>query len=748
MTTANESEIRASINIQLSALGWRLDARKPARNVYCERPKTEDEKKRLRGLRPDYVLYADPESDRATVVIEAKRPDKPLTKALAQAKKYAALLRAPIAVATDGYRLKTWHLEKNAPLLLNDGEMGELFTPELARSFARHYRYDSIGETMRISKGDLIRQFKKANDILKGEGLSAGVERFSEFANLMFLKLKFEGGDSRAGHDWESISAKKGRALLDGVKSVFRELRKTHGVLFEQTKISTPRTMEKLVDILSSFKLLSIRGDIKGMAFEHFIHSYTRGTKNDLGQYFTPRHVIKMMVHFLRPRPMETIYDPFCGTGGMLIECFRYVSQNAMTAEEYGFLRRHALHGRDNSSVARIAMMNMIMFGDGHTNIKQCDSYARRAEEKGKYDIVITNIPFSQETQHHEGYPVAAGGEKNGDSIGVQHCLESMNERDSARAAIIVPVGFLHKADLREERKYIADNFSIDRIIELTPKCFNPYTEQQTAVLMLGRAGRRRKMTYYRVRNDGFSQDGYRVPLAGENDIDKAMEERGGEEKTAPADDKMRYKTLDIHCKKGEFPLSELAEVRQGNGISMKTNPEFAINGVHPIMMVADLSRAHIDYCLDESAFLINDETVAKKRPFLFPLHSVVIPTSGKASLLNHRALLGAPAYLTGTLTGVIAKKNVHPFFLFHFFLNFDAESVVYDLGYPGASASDLAKVPVPVHTEQRRNGIIRKVGELAELRRMMKAKHRALTGGKNNRGGESSPANDADADE
>lgn len=82
--------------------------------------------------------------------------------------------------------------------------------------------------------------------------------------------------------------------------------------------------MERLMELLSSFRLSSVRDDIKGIAFEHFIHSYTRGTNNDLGQYFTPRHIVRMMVHFLKPQIGETIHDPFCGTGGMLIECFRY----------------------------------------------------------------------------------------------------------------------------------------------------------------------------------------------------------------------------------------------------------------------------------------------------------------------------------------------------------------------------------------------------------------------------------------
>lgn len=514
---------------------------------------------------------------------------------------------------------------------------------------------------------------------------------------------------------------------MDGIKSIFSTLRKEHGALFENTKIKNPQRMEQLVDILGSFQLSSVRGDVKGMAFEYFIHSYTRGTNNDLGQYFTPRHIIKMMVHFLKPCPMETIYDPFCGTGGMLVECFRYLNKHGLSDDQKSFLRKKALHGADNSSVARIAMMNMIMFGDGHTNIKQRDSYAQHHTEKGKYDIVITNIPFSQNTDYSEGYPVAPTGTKIGDSIGVQHCIESLKNKPTARGAIIVPIGFLYKNNLRKEREYIAKHFSIDRIVELTPKCFNPYTEQQTAVLMISRTKIKNSTVYYNVVNDGFSQDGFRVPLAGENDIDRTVEEKNGKKIIPDREEYCKYKTLNFHCKKGEFPLSQIAEIRTGNNISMKTNPEFSINGIHPIMMVADLSRTHVDYCLSESAFLLNQETICKKSPYLFPEKSIVIPTSGKASLLNHRAMLGMPAYLTGTLTGIIANRDLHPYCLFYFFLNFNMEQIVYDLGYPGVSASDLARVSIPDYSPSKQKYIIQRIGELVVLNQKMKDKHKDI---------------------
>lgn len=489
--------------------------------------------------------------------------------------------------------------------------------------------------------------------------------------------------------------------------------------------------MERLIEILSSFRLSSVRNDIKGIAFEHFIHSYTRGTKNDLGQYFTPRHVVRMMVHFLKPAIGETIYDPFCGTGGMLIECFRYINQHIQDPHEREILRGHTLFGRDNSSAARIAMMNMIMFGDGHSNIEQGDSYSRHGAVKGKYDIVITNIPFSQETDAWVGYPVPPKGTKNGDSIGVQHCLESLKEKESARAAVIVPIGFLHKEALQEEREHILKNFDLERVVELSPKCFQPYTEQQTAILVVRRKRQTGKVQvtfpYYRVMNDGYSQDGYRVALPGENDMDRAMDDKGASLNPTQLGGGARFKQLNSYIPKDHLKLSELAKVTVGAGnISPKTKIADVKGGIHPIMMVADLAKKHIDYSLRESAYRITDEAVAKKSPYLFPKGSILIPITGKAALLNHRGLLHMPAYATSTLAGIEAlESKLHPYCLFYFFLNFDVSAISYDLGYPGVNKSTLEDIPVPNYTDTQQQRIIDRVAECVRLSERLYQSHR-----------------------
>lgn len=737
--SVTEREAESAIDIQLASCGWRLDPRSQGRNVYKQQARTPEQNRKLGRKKPDYVLYAYEDSAKPTAIVEAKKPGESMTEALAQAiNRYAKRIGAPIAIASDGWRVKTWHIVRNEPLLIDGREVDELFGPDMAMQFISDNNFSSFSKEFTIDKDDLLSKFKKANNILKNEGFSAGIERFSEFANLMFMKLQIEGQNGRrgnlgmeiAGFSWADINQKQGHALLKAIRSMLSELRTSYSKLFEQTRIRRPKNMERLIEILSSFRLSSVRADIKGLAFEHFIHSYTRGTRNDLGQYFTPRHIVRMMVHFLSPKIGETIYDPFCGTGGMLIECFRFINQHIESSDDKRRLKEETLFGRDNSDVARIAMMNMIMFGDGHSNIKQGDSYAMLEETKNKYDAVITNIPFSQQTDFYEGYPVPPVGSKNGDSIGVQHCLESLKNKETARAAIIVPIGFLYKRQLLQERQYIFKNWNVERIVELSPKCFQPYTEQQTAVLLINRKTfKGDSFPYYRVANDGYSQDGYRIPLPGENDIDKAMDDKGSMECPVDLHGESLFKRITFLIRKDEVPLGEVANVSAGAGnISPKTKIGDVYNGVHPIMMVADLARQHIDYCLTESAYKLTDKAVKAKKPYLFPENTILIPTTGKASLKNHRALLGIPAYATSTLTGIVAKESgMHPYCLFHFFLKFDVENVTYDLGYPGIAAKTLDLVPVPNYSDKEQISIIERVKEAVKLSKQLKMRHKEI---------------------
>lgn len=721
----NERDIEYSIDNQLVNLGWILDHKKSDRSVYRQYPRSKEEKEKLGLLRPDYVLYDILQSNRAIAIIEAKRPNEKLSKALEQAITYAKKISAPIAIATDGYRMKTWHLKHKAPLFVNDVEVDELFSVELSSHYKSDNTYSSFIKVSRVERGQLIKKFAKANSILKDEGLSAGIERFSVFANLMFLKMQLEVTNSIAGHSWSDLDDKQGKVLVDSIKNIFRELKSTHSNIFDEATIRDPKRLERIIEILSSFHLSSINDDVKGVAFEHFIHSYTGGLKNDLGQYFTPRHIVKMIVSLINPVLGEKIYDPFCGTGGMLIECFRRLKQNVSTEEELLELKHNSVFGCDNSGVAKIAMMNMIMFGDGHSNILKQDSYSRHAQTKGKYDIVITNIPFSQSTDCFSSYPVIPASDKNGDSIGVQHCLEALKPSSNSRAAIIVPISFLYKSDLSKEREYIVNNFTIERIVELSPKCFNPYTETQTAVMIIKYGKNKeanKKCIYHTITNDGYSQNAYRIPVLGENDIDRMIDNNEG--KFINLVDDFDFKQIPLVCTKNEYPLDTFAKVKKGDSVAPNTSPRYVTGGTESIAMVSDLAKGHIDYYLNDSSFLLNEKAISEKKLFLFPKNTVVIPTTGKASLLNHRALTSKKFYLIQHLTGIYSKGEMHPFCLFYFFLNYKIDNIVYDLGYPAIKKTIVEKIPFPNYSDKRQNEIIDEISDLIALQKEMKEKH------------------------
>ena len=209
---------------------------------------------------------------------------------------------------------------------------------------------------------------------------------------------------------WNHWKNKKGDELLRFVNDT---VLKETGRVFQDSNIFTPLAiknptiLKKIINKLEPLKLINIDSDIKGDSFEYFLKQST-ATKNDLGEYFTPRHIVKTMVKLVNPQFGERIYDPFCGTGGMLIESFRHIHNNMPRNDRnLKILREETVFGNEITSTARITKMNMILIGDGHCGIQQKNSLADPDSIEDKYDIVITNMPYSQETDYGSYYDFA-----------------------------------------------------------------------------------------------------------------------------------------------------------------------------------------------------------------------------------------------------------------------------------------------------------------------------------------------------
>ncbi|MEK0338138.1 MAG: class I SAM-dependent DNA methyltransferase, partial [Nitrosopumilus sp.] len=415
-----------------------------------------------------YVLYSSKELHREEpiAIIETKKPGVNLDEALKQGDWYAEKLSAPIIFATDGIYYKTLHTKFQKPLYLNGEEEDELIRELEAIKFLENNEVETISTEVKFSRQELIKIFEEANNLLRDEGLRAGIERFGEFANILFLKLLGEiedlkeeqGEEFLVSRDfrWNHWKAKKGDELLHFVNDtvlketgrVFQDLN-----IFTPLAIKNPTILKKIIDKLEPLKLINIDSDIKGDSFEYFLKQST-ATKNDLGEYFTPRHIVKTMVKLVNPQFGERIYDPFCGTGGMLIESFRHIYNNMpRNKRNLKILQKETIFGNEITSTARITKMNMILIGDGHSGIQQKNSLKNPVENE--YDIVITNMPYSQKTEYGSYYDLPSN---KGDSVCIQHCIKAIDKiSEKGRMAVIVPEGFLFRKDMQKTREYLLD---------------------------------------------------------------------------------------------------------------------------------------------------------------------------------------------------------------------------------------------------------------------------------------------------
>lgn len=580
-----EEDTRVLINRSLENLGWKF--RGKDKNVFFEQPRTESERKKLGGKRPDYVLYSKG-SNRPLIVIEAKKKGSRIDAALEQGISYARTLEAPLVFATDGVFCKAFHTVANRTPILNGEEMDEFIREALALRYLTSYEVNTVSPKVQYDRKELIRIFDEANSMLRGEGLRAGIERFGEFANILFLKLiseseqiKRESGIKTkfdVACSWEEIKKSPNSTCIEYINSiVYEKLNRLYNTdIFTKLQITDPSVLKEIMDKLDPLMLTDVDSDVKGDAFEYFLKA-SASTKNDLGEYFTPRHIVKTMVRLVNPQIGEKVYDPFCGTGGFLIESFRYIFNNmARTEANINFLREHTIYGNEITNTARITKMNMILAGDGHSNVIKQDSLSNPVDgcetytdEKGQlhhkgYDIVVSNIPYSQKTKHGDLYDLPS---TNGDSICVQHCMKAINSAsENGRMALVVPEGFLFRKDLTKTREYLLENCQLQSIISLPQGVFLPYTGVKTDIIYATKVNQKIKSTkknknfwYFDVKSDGYTLDNHRRKLDSSSDLNRYEEYRKLDEDQAE------------NMLKVGFELIPLDEVRRNSNILVGT---------------------------------------------------------------------------------------------------------------------------------------------------------------------------------
>jgi type I restriction enzyme M protein len=705
--------------------GWIID-NLPKKNVYFQKARPEHQHllenfSNKKGYKkPDYILYKE---DKIAGIIEAKRGGETLDKALKQATEYADMLEAPLVFASNGAYVETYHLNKQKPLFINGEKIDRLIKYKEAVKFIELGENEiyTISPELIKSKEDLIYVFKKVNNLLRKANIFAGYDRISEFSSILFLKLISEQEGEKSY--WNSIKKQDDDFLISYLNgTVIKNLEKKYkGGVFSEINLKKPSIIRQIMGMIDPLILSDIKTDIKGDAFEYFLKNMNQAD-NDLGQYFTPRHIVKAMVHLVNPKFKETVYDPFCGTGGFLIESFNHIKENSIikTEEDRKTLKENTLFGRDATKVSKIAKKNMILYGDGHSNIEETDSLEHPIYNK--MSAIITNIPFSLKDVDYSDHYYNGLGKKNGDAICVLHCLEALEE--GGRMAVIVPEGFLFKKALKDVRKFLLSRANLELIVSLPQGAFLPYTGVKTDILYFTNAHKPQAQEgyyYFDIKKDGFTLDAHRRKIDGANDIHKLeatnirksekdfLKEQGFEfidfEKIRDNDYNLVGHVYRKNSREAKFTLVKLQQIAViENGDSAPQNSLLFEGGVYPFFRVSDVAKEHLSTNLINTRDKLNSKGIKGLK--LFPKNSILFPKSGASTLLNHRAIMGRDGYVASHLAVIQPDESKVLYkYLYYILTSINAKSISLNEGYPSIRIKHLQdiNIPLPVLEEQQK---------------------------------------------
>lgn len=236
-----------------------------------------------------------------------------------------------------------------------------------------------------------------------------------------------------------------------------------------------------LLDAFHSIKLDpdSVDGDLLGAAYEYLLREFAEASGKKAGEFFTPRHVVHLLVKILAPQSDDEVVDPACGSGGMLVETVNAVREAGGNPDE---LR---LHGQEvNLTTSAIAKMNLYLHGLADFDIRRGDTFREpKFTQQGrlkKFDVVIANPPFSLqnwgagvwENDRWDRAICAVPPAKNGDYAWIQHMISSMKE-DTGRVGVVMPHGVLFRGGKEGDiRRCLLEKDLLEAVIGLPPNLF------------------------------------------------------------------------------------------------------------------------------------------------------------------------------------------------------------------------------------------------------------------------------------
>ncbi|MCB9909346.1 MAG: N-6 DNA methylase [Planctomycetes bacterium] len=423
--------------------------------------------------------------------------------------------------------------------------------------------------------------------------------------------------------------------------------------------IPTPALLAKVVDLLD--KVPMEERDTKGDVYEYMLGQIATAGQN--GQFRTPRHIIRLMVELTAPQPTDVICDPACGTAGFLVAAGEYLRERHANLLHDAKLREHfhhgLFHGFDfDNTMLRIGSMNMLLHGVENPGIRYRDSLAQEhGGEEEKYTLVLANPPFAGSLDYENTAKDLLQIVKTKKTELLFLALFLRLLKPGGRAAVIVPAGVLESdsAAHRKFRKTLVDANRLEAVISLPHWVFKPYASVSTAILVFGRSGATDSVWFYRIENDGFSDDANKTPRAG-SELPEVLELWKHRDSTPYVPQRRKHRRVTrqelvdndydlcerVYLSGYEYPkgmplvhLGDLFDIQKGRTAAAEAN-----GGEYPFITSAEEPRRYASFDFEGEAICI-------------PIVSAT--GHGHASIKRIHYVTGA--FAAATITAVLMKK-------------------------------------------------------------------------------------------
>ena len=328
--------------------------------------------------------------------------------------------------------------------------------------------------------------FKRISDVYDEEfenalAESAGDIEYASFAENHHFQIP-EGAHWR---DVRETTTNIGQALQHAMRAIEQANPETlHGIFGDASWTNKDRLSDAMLTNLIEhysqqiLNLSNVPDDKLGNAYEYLIKEFADDSGHTAAEFYTNRTVVKLMTLIMDPQPGESVYDPTCGSGGLLLNCALHLKEEG---KEYRSLK---LYGQEiNLLTSAIARMNMFMHGIEEFDIVRGDTLASPGllenDELKKFSVILANPPYSIKSWNQKAFENDPYGRNLwgtppqgcADYAFQQHIQKSLNE-DNGRSVVLWPYGVLFRDAEREMRQKMIESDVVECVIALGKNLF------------------------------------------------------------------------------------------------------------------------------------------------------------------------------------------------------------------------------------------------------------------------------------